>query len=187
MFNVQVSCSCNLHVYQHFSTLPPQTQTLPPACHGKEKPTTEKDDNELRTLNISLRVKIMHTKIMFKFKKFSHCVLQRKQQYIFNIFLQLIVLPQFFFFTSSMSAVIKENTKKQIWSLFTRTRNFRTIKAEGSRRSRSFDKGRHFFLFFLLYIYFFAVIFKNTPCEGLTLCMFRQRFSHQDSRVLAYW
>lgn len=41
-FSVHVSCSCNLHVYQHFSTLPPQTQTLPPACHRKRKTNKRK-------------------------------------------------------------------------------------------------------------------------------------------------
>lgn len=102
-------------------------------------------------------------KVNVQIQEISHCVLQIKQQYIFNIFLQFIVLPRF---SCSMSAVIKENTKKQIWSLFTRTRNFRTIKAEGSRRRRrrrSFDKGRHFSLLFFFLLYFFCCDLKICP------------------------
>lgn len=51
---------------------------------------------------------------MFKFKKFSHCVLSRKQQYIFNIFLQLIVLPQFFFFFNQLNVCRHQREYKKI-------------------------------------------------------------------------
>lgn len=95
-----------------------------------------------------------------------------KAAYIFNIFLQFIVLPQF---SVSMSAVIKENTKKQIWSLFTRTRNIRTIKAEGLRRRSGFDKGRH--------VCFFVMIFKGKKKKALRGS--HTKVSHQDSR--GYW
>ena len=140
---LQVAAS--IYISINFSTLPPQIQTLPPACPRKErgKARVSSDVEHVSwwkdwCIQSSLQI-----------QEISHCVFETKQHHIMNILLQFKVSPQVSVQCLPSSKRIQKNS---IWSLFTRTRNFRTIKAEGWRR-RSFDKGRHVLFFFYCFCY----------------------------------
>lgn len=78
-----ISCSCNLRLYQHFSTLPPQIQTLPPACHGKEHGKKKQQNNEKKKKKVIMSSDTEHLslckdyayKVNVQIQEISHCVL----------------------------------------------------------------------------------------------------------------
>lgn len=75
-----ISCSCNLRLYQHFSTLPPQIQTLPPACHGKEHEKKTKNEKKKKVIMSSDTEHLSSCqdyayKLNVQIQEISHCVL----------------------------------------------------------------------------------------------------------------
>lgn len=93
-------------------------------------------------LNIFLFMERLCIQSYVQIQEISHCVFLDKAVYIFNILLQFIVSPQLSVQCLPSSKRIQKN---RFGHYLQRTRNFRTIKAEGLRRRSSFDKGRHFF------------------------------------------
>lgn len=100
-----ICCSCNLHLYQALLYTTTTNSNIATCVSQKnmEKVMMSSDTEHFSSW------KDYAYKVNVLIQEISYCGFLDKAAYIFNILLQFIVSPRFF---CSMSAVIKENTKK---------------------------------------------------------------------------